>query len=66
MDLESSGLRAKLQRYNQRAINAGMTRTIHSKQGKGDYFIALAWSITDDYTHGLACLCKNLCIVRLQ
>lgn len=33
---------------------------------KQDYCTALAWSITDNYIHGLTCLCRNLCAAPLQ
>lgn len=66
MDLQSGGLQAKLQSYNHSAINAGMAKTINSKQGKQVCGTALAWSITDNYTHGLACLCGSVCTVCLQ
>lgn len=37
--------------------------TAHSNR---DYCRALAWSIRHNYTHGLACFCRHICIVHLQ
>ncbi len=66
MDLQSAGLQAKPHSYNHGAINSGMARTINSKKGKQVLGTAWARSITDNYTHGLACLCRSLCILCLQ
>lgn len=45
-----------------------MARAIHSMQGVKDHCSASVWSITppDNYTHGLTCLSRNLCLVCVQ